>query len=77
MKPVTTKGGRPRGSRPINRRALVTAYNRSLEPYTEELLQRAVAQALAGDREVMGGLLALIGHAMMLADGHPAAMRAG
>jgi hypothetical protein len=65
------RGGRPKGSRPLNRRALITLFNAEIEPYAKEVLQRAIAQALAGDREALLGVMELIGMAMALADGPP------
>lgn len=68
--------GRPSGSRPINRDALARAFNRAVEQHAEELMQRAVAQALSGDRDALAGLLALVGHAMAASDGKEPARRA-
>lgn len=65
--PPNTSGnpnGRPRGVRATRRAAIVAAFNRTVEPHAEELMQRAVAQALAGDNQALAGLLALIGQAM-------------
>lgn len=56
--------GRPKGVHPIRRAALVAAFNRAVEPHVEELMQRAVAQALSGDSQALAGLLALLGQAM-------------
>jgi hypothetical protein len=49
----------------------VAAFNRAVAPHAEEFFQRAVAQAMSGDREALAGLLALIGAAMQTADGPP------
>ena len=56
--------GRPHGATTINQRRLRRAFNRAVEPHAEELMERAIAQALNGDREALAGLLRLIGAAM-------------
>ncbi|AVO50803.1 hypothetical protein C6568_17410 [Melaminivora suipulveris] len=65
-------GGRPKGAHPIRRAALVGAFNRAVAPHTEELMQRAVAQALAGDNQALTGLLTIIGQAMHTSASAPA-----
>lgn len=56
--------GRPVGVRATRRAAMVAAFNRTIEPHAEELMQRALSQALSGDAQALTGLLALIGCAM-------------
>lgn len=65
--PVGTSGnpaGRPAGVRATRRAALVAAFNRTVEPHAEELMQRAMSQALSGDVQALAALLVLVGHAM-------------
>jgi hypothetical protein len=71
VKTTPPNGGRPKGSRPLNRRSLITLFNFEVEPYAREVLQRNVALALEGDREALLGVMELIGWAMLLADGPP------
>ena len=77
--PPRTSGnpnGRPKGMRATRRAAIVAAFNRTVEPHAEELMQRAVAQALAGDSQALAGLLTLIGQAMHTSASAPAAQPA-
>ncbi len=65
--PAGTSGnpaGRPAGVRAIRRTRLISAFNRTVEPHAEELMQRAVSQALSGDGQALAALLALVGQAM-------------
>jgi hypothetical protein len=50
----------------------MAAFNRAVENHAEELMQRAVQNALAGDRDALSGLLALVGHAMSQPTERPA-----
>jgi len=65
--------GRTKGTGAVRLAPLTAAFNRSVAPYAEEILQRAVEKALHGDAQVLGGLVALIGSAT----GAAAAMRQG
>jgi len=60
MKPTHNTGGRPRGTHAIRRADLVARFNRSVAPFSEEILQRAVAQALQGDGLALSALVELI-----------------
>jgi len=66
MKPATPHGGRPRGSRPLNNRALVAILNRSLVPFSEELVQRGVEKAMQGDGTALLAMLELLGRAVAI-----------
>lgn len=67
-KPRANTGGRPRGSRPVNRRAIVTAFNRTVEGNAEEIFRRGIEQALQGDKDALRGLLEVIAAAISMAD---------
>jgi len=60
MKAINRNGGRPRGTHAIRRADLVARFNRSVAPFSEEILQRAVARALEGDGLALSALVELI-----------------
>lgn len=65
---TTNPAGRPPGIRPIRRTDIAAAFNRAVEPHVEELFQRSVSAALAGDSAALSGLLALLGHTLPTAE---------
>ncbi|MDR2991916.1 MAG: hypothetical protein LBU72_08355 [Burkholderiaceae bacterium] len=58
------KGGRPKGSRPVNRQRLIACFNRNIEPFSDELLQRAIDRALTGDTLALSALIELWGRVL-------------
>lgn len=62
-------GGRPAGRTTINALAIRRAYNRSVAPHADELLQRAVERALGGDNVALAAVVGVIGEAMRLPTG--------
>jgi len=64
MKPTGNPNGRPKGTRPLNNRAIVATLNRSLMPFSEELIQRGVERAMEGDGTALMAMLELLGRAL-------------
>jgi hypothetical protein len=72
MKPATNTGGRPRGSRTIDKAALIAMFNRNVTPHAEAVLQLAMGLAIEGHSEALSAVLGLIEHFSALPDAQPA-----
>ena len=59
-----TNGGRPKGTCPISRADLIARFNRRVAPFSEEIMERAVSQALQGDGLALAAIVELMGRVL-------------